>query len=86
MRKGKEKEIVPLLPEEVANYCGGGKKYGAQALAQRVVGGDISPKEVRKVVDVDREGNPIYEKWEGEDGSSILQNWSFRGLDGERHR
>jgi len=85
MGKGKEEKSVPLLPEEVARYCGGGEKYGSQALAQRVVEGDIPPENVRRIVGVGKDGNPIYAQESGT-SNSILPPCSFIGPNGEKHR
>jgi len=84
MGKGKEEESVPLLPEEVARYCGGGR-YGPQVLAEQVVGRAIPPGNVRRIVGVDKDGNPIYEQ-KGGTSNSILPPCSFIGPNGERHR
>ena len=84
MKRGKENTASLLLPQEVALYCGGGEKYGPQALAQRVVDGDIPSENVRKIVGVDQNGNPIYE--ERQRRESGLPRCNFVGPNGERHR
>jgi len=83
---GKEAtEVPPLLPSEIALYCGGGKKYGPQALAQRVVEGDIPSENVKKIVGTDQDGNPIYGGRSQFDEDNLPPP-RFLGPNGERHR
>ncbi|MFN4212628.1 MAG: hypothetical protein ACK4FL_01525 [Microgenomates group bacterium] len=68
-----------MTPEVTRRAFMGGKKYGPEAYAEKVARGEISPDEIRRIIGVDPDGNPIYTQYTQEEPPYMSLPYSWQG-------